>query len=139
MPIALLWENNYTEIGTPDLLHSFFSTVSANLEPAGWGTRFPHIMNELYSGRVAGSDAGAALEELRTIRTELAELPSHRLVWDIETPAKQPPPDRRSNIHTLDQYFVSPYGRNILELLDELLSISSDKGGDLAIVSLDRH
>jgi hypothetical protein len=35
-------------------LHSFFSTIAYQLEPEGWGSRFPALMNELYAGRRAG-------------------------------------------------------------------------------------
>ncbi len=37
-------------IGTADFLHASFSTVCGRLENEKWGSRFPHLMNELYQG-----------------------------------------------------------------------------------------
>ncbi|WP_219726630.1 Imm70 family immunity protein, partial [Vibrio vulnificus] len=59
------------EIGTSDFFHAFFSTVSANLEVNGWGTRFPILMGKLYQGRLEPNFADIAIMELRQIHREL--------------------------------------------------------------------
>jgi hypothetical protein len=38
------------EIGSGDFLYAFFSTITGNLEPDGWGSRFPILMRQLYAG-----------------------------------------------------------------------------------------
>ena len=43
---------NWYTVGSGDFLHSFFSTVAYNLEDKRWGSRFPHLMNELYQGKL---------------------------------------------------------------------------------------
>lgn len=58
-------------IGEPDFLHSFFSTICANLESGNWGSKFPVLMNELYQGCLEFSKIDAALEELRKIENRL--------------------------------------------------------------------
>ncbi len=50
MGIGLNVGDFYYEIGSGDFLHSFFSTISFHLEPEGWGTKYPYLMNELYQG-----------------------------------------------------------------------------------------
>jgi len=53
-----------TEMGASSFVHAFFSTISAHCEPDGWGSRFPHLMNELYQGCLPHAHARAAMEEL---------------------------------------------------------------------------
>jgi hypothetical protein len=52
--VGLGVRSNLWPVGTADFLHAFFSTIGARLEPDGWGTRFPVLMRELYSGELAG-------------------------------------------------------------------------------------
>ena len=72
------------EIGTSDFFNAFFSTIAGNLEPQGWGTRFPILMKTLYAGELQQSDARAALKELDEVSSELAALPAAKVIWDIE-------------------------------------------------------
>lgn len=37
----------FYKIGARSFLHSFFSTISNNLEDNKWGTKYPFIMKEL--------------------------------------------------------------------------------------------
>ena len=55
-------------IGTADFLHAFFSTVCGRLENGKWGSRFPHLMNELYQGVLPVKHLAAGTEELSQIR-----------------------------------------------------------------------
>ena len=59
------------QIGNGDFLHSFFSTVSYNLENGKWGSRFPTIMNELYQGTLDKDNVETAIVELKKIQLEL--------------------------------------------------------------------
>lgn len=125
------------EIGSPDFFHAFFSTICANLEPAGWGTRFPNVMHKLYSGEVSHKDSAAALRELDAIRQELARFPVGKLVWDIEDRAKRPPwGDRIANTITdLSNYFITSAGRDLIAVLREALEELRNGEGSAKIVS----
>lgn len=57
----------FYQVGHGDLLHAFFSTISYHLEPEGWGTRYPYLLQHLYKGQLAWSDAASALKELDAI------------------------------------------------------------------------
>lgn len=112
------------EIGAASFVHAFFSTISVHCEKNGWGTRFPHLMTELYSGRLPAASVGAALDELRQARSELRQLPATAVVWDIENRSAQPPWGTKiaPTIMDLSNYFVSSTGRDVFDLLDEALN-----------------
>jgi 2,3-bisphosphoglycerate-dependent phosphoglycerate mutase len=123
------------EIGTHEFLHAFFSTISYHLEPHGWGTRFPEMMNELYQGRRDENKADKVLADVAKIREELKDHAPAEVVWDIENPAAQPP--WRKNISPritdLSNYFVSSTGRDVFDVLEECLTALKRKGGSLTI------
>ena len=68
-----------------------FSTVCYNLEESKWGSRFPHIMNELYAGELEVENVDSAIEELNCIKTELGKISKDRVIWDIEDLMKKAP------------------------------------------------
>lgn len=125
------------EIGTPDFFSAFFSTIAGNLEPDGWGTRFPTLMKKLYSGEVEHSDATAALQELDEVRNELASLPVNKVIWDIEARGKAPPwgDNIAGTISDLSNYFVTSTGRDLIITLREVLEGLHENGGVAQVVS----
>lgn len=126
------------EIGTAEFLLGFFSTVAANLEPGGWGTRFPVVMNRLYAGTMEQREAAGALAELDAIHGELSALPVARLVWDIDDRSKIPPwgDNIADTITSLGNYFVTSTGRDLITLLREVLEELHGRGGIARIVKL---
>jgi len=125
-----------SEIGTSDFFHSFFSTVSGNLEPQGWGTRFPILMQKLYAGELVQPDANAALSELNEVSSELSKLPIDRVIWDIEDRSKMPPwgNDVADTVTNLSNYFVTSTGRDLITTLREVLSELRDSGGIAEVI-----
>ncbi len=115
------------EIGTPDFFHAFFSTVSANLEVNGWGTRFPILMGKLYQGRLEPNFADIAIMELRQIQRELCCLTPDKVVWDIESRSKLPPwgQEISPDIRSLGDYFITSTGRDLISTLIEALEDAS--------------
>jgi len=111
------------ELGAASFLHSFFSTISHRLEPSGWGTRFPTLMNQLYQGHLSGADAGAAVAELKLARDELRDFAPDQVVWDIEDLSARPPwgDDIADTITNMSNYFVTSTGRDLIETLLEAL------------------
>jgi hypothetical protein len=123
------------EIGAPSFLHAFFSTISVHCEPKGWGTRFPHLMNELYGGRLPASHARRALTELREAKDVLSKLPPSAVVWDIENRTARPPwgDQIASEITDLGNYFVSSAGRDLFQLFEEALAAAVEQRADAVI------
>ena len=64
MAVGLKVDFLWYPIRDGDFVHSFFSTISYNLEKDGWGSRFPYLMNKLYQGELSFQDAAKANEEL---------------------------------------------------------------------------
>lgn len=125
------------EVGTSEFFHAFFSTISGNLEPGGWGSRFPFLMTKLYRGELNQEDASHALEELDTVGVELAQIPVDRIIWDIEDRTKVPPwrDNIASYITDLSKYFVTSTGRDLFDLLREVLEELRVAGGTLKVVN----
>lgn len=111
------------QIGSGDFLHSFFSTVCFNLEGNKWGSRFPHIMTELYSGELAPEDIDIALIELNCIRTELENIPIDKVVWDIEDLTKIVPwgDNISDSLTNLGNYFVTSDGDDFITVFSNAL------------------
>lgn len=120
------------ELGAPSFVHSFFSTISAHCEPTGWGRRFPHLMNELYQGRLPHGNALLALAELRKAKATLSNLPHTSVVWDIENRQSKPPwgDNIAPHITSLGNYFVSSTGRDVFQILEGALVASAEEQRD---------
>lgn len=137
MPVFFVVEPTLWEVGTPDLLTAFFSSITTNLEPEGWGTRFPALMNELYGGQLQGERATQARAELRTVREELSGHPPTSLVWDYHDPDASPPwgDSISSDITGLGNYFYTPDGRDLIDVMDSALADAEESGEPLKIHS----
>lgn len=125
------------EIGTSDFFYAFFSTISGNLEPQGWGSRFPTLMKKLYAGELHQADAAAALSELNRVSEELARFPTEKVIWDIENKQKTPPwgDNIADTITDLSNYFVTSTGRDLISTLREVLEELRDSGGVAKVVN----
>jgi hypothetical protein len=123
------------ELGAPSFVHSFFSTISAHCEPTGWGSRFPHLMNELYQGRLTHVNALLALAELQRAKVTLSSLPPTSVVWDLENRHSKPPwgDNIATHITSLGNYFVSSTGRDVFEILEEALAASAEEQRDAVL------
>lgn len=137
MTVGIKYRSITDEIGASDFFHAFFSTISGNLEPQGWGSRFPTLMNKLYAGELHQVDAEAALKELDDVSGELSALPVSNVIWDIEDRTKTPPwGDSISDAITdLSNYFVTSTGRDLIATLREVLVELREGGGMAAVVS----
>jgi hypothetical protein len=122
-------------VGAASFFKSFFSTIGAHLEPAGWGTRFPVLMDELYQGEVSGDRAAEARKELDTIHEELRAYPPSDVVWDIHDRTKLPPwgDNIADDITDLGNYFVTSDGRDLFEVLGEALDFAAESGNALSV------
>lgn len=130
MAVGLRVRSNLWSVGTGDFFHAFFSTVSVRLEPEGWGTRFPAVMDELYKGELSAEAATRALAELDQIREELRRFPPSEVVWDVEDRSKQPPwgDEISHEITDLSNCFVTEAGRDLFEVLGEAIGYASRAG-----------
>ena len=123
MTVGIRITGNIGELGAGSLVHAVFSTISSRLEPNGWGSRFPELVNELYQGRLPAEKVEKALNDVRTIREELKEYSPDQVVWDIEKPDALPPwgDDISPHIDSLANYFVTSTGRDLLLFVEQML------------------
>jgi hypothetical protein len=117
------------------VLAALAATVSYRLEPAGWGSRFPVVLDHLLAGRLTPSQVAAAAGELAEIANELAKLPADRVVWSLADLGHRDdtgqPVDRAAACAR--DYFLATDGRPLLAVLQERVVAA---GRDQAALSL---
>ena len=130
--VALWVGDRSFEIGAASFFNAFFSTVFARAEGDSWGSRYPMLMKELYSGTLRPELVPKALLEVRALRSDLAKLPVSALVWNHEDRSATPPwgDQIAPHIKTLADYFVTSDGKNLLDVLETAFSTS---GGEHAV------
>jgi 2,3-bisphosphoglycerate-dependent phosphoglycerate mutase len=136
--VDLYVRNTMLTLGQDYFVHSFFSTIAYQLEPEGWGSRFPAVMKELYIGRLAKERALRARQELEQVHEELGRLSPEARVYAYEDPTQPTPWPVPSGAKTLADCFLSSDGKNVLDLLEEALDVSEEVGADVEIRPLDR-
>ena len=134
--LALAVGDDAWAVGSPDLLHAFFSTISVRLEPLGWGTRFPALMRELYEGTLPVSSVETALSEVLLARRELALLPASRVVWDADDPDVPAPWGGALAAPDLSRCFYTEDGRDLFDVLaTALMRLRTRPDGALRITA----
>lgn len=127
------------EAGSTGELHALFSTIGHRLEPAGWGSRFPTLMNELYQDHLRAEAVPAARAEFARARDELTALPPAAVVWDIEDLSKRPPDGETvgPGIDTLADFFFTNDGEPLVDVLDQALGYAEIHRAPLEIRATD--
>lgn len=123
------------QVGHSDFLHSFFSTISYHLEQDGWGTEYPILLNDLYSGKLENKKIDSAVEELIVIKLKLQQYDPSQVIWDIEDLSKQPPwGDYISeDISDLSNYFITSEGEDLIDMLMKALEMGRKTNSDIYI------
>lgn len=126
-----------TEIGPGAIVHALFSTISFNLEPDGWGSRFPSLMQKLYQGKLPVTDTKKSLEEILVVSRELSLIPKQKIVWDIENLALVPPSEYQPNhaATSLVDYFLTVTGRDLLIEIKDSIESAVEFGDVVEIIS----
>ncbi len=136
--VALQVGRSVREVGAASLLNAFFSTVVARVEGGVRGAQVPALTRDLYAGTLSAAGAVAARAELLVVRRALADHPPADVVWDLDDPTARPPwgdaisPD----ITSLDDYFVTSDGRDLLDVLTAALDDGVAQDRPVEIVGL---
>jgi hypothetical protein len=135
MSVSLWVGDSAREVGSASFFHAFFSTISYHLEPDGWGTRYPEIMQDLYHGELRADDAAKVHADILAIRTELQLYSPDQVIWDIENLDAKPPWGRNSSprISDLANYFWTSDGKDLFDVLLQSLDDLRTHGGALRI------
>jgi 2,3-bisphosphoglycerate-dependent phosphoglycerate mutase len=127
--------DKHFEIGSSPFFKSWFSTILTRLEQGRWGSEYPAIMNDFYTGRLSAAKATQALRELHAIRQRLRAFPPEDIVWDFENRAAQPPWGKKISPHitSLSNYFATSDGHDLVDVLEEAFEESIRAGKDVTI------
>lgn len=138
MAVGLRVRGQVWLLGSADFVRAFFSTVGENLEPGGWGSRFPAVMNPLYEGQLSADLVSQARDELSKVRAELASHPVDDLVWDVEDRSAKPPwgDNISEEITSLADYFVTMDGRDMFEVMHEALAFAEQMAYEVTLKSV---
>ena len=120
-----------------DVLEALFATISYRLEPNGWASRFPTVLDRLHEGRLDVASADAALSELELISAELKKLPADRVVWSMRDLARKDDsrhPVRR-DARNAYEYFIARDGRPILACLVDAVRVARASGEPVILAS----
>ena len=125
-------------IGTGDFFYSFFSTICVNLEHSRWGSKFPILMQELYTGTVSYKKIYKAIEEINIVSDELKRIPPDKVVWSFEDRTKMPPwgSNISSDINNLSDCFITCDGKNLISVLKIALNEAELEKVDIEVKSL---
>ena len=138
MAVGLTVKYYWYQIGTGDFLHSFFSTIAYNLENEKWGSKYPYLMNELYSGTLKVEHLKNAKYELEDIAKILEKLPIEKAIWDIEDLSKPMPWGDKisSDITDLSNYFVTSDGEDLITIISHAIDKAIEIDSDINITSI---
>ena len=135
MGVGFNVQNSFYSVGAASFLNSFFSTINYHLEPEGWGTKYPYLMNHVYMGKIGNSLIPELLKEVREIREQLQNYSPSQIIWDFEDLTKQPPWGKNISpeITSLANYFVTSEGEDLFEVLILALEQAIEYKVDFAI------
>jgi 2,3-bisphosphoglycerate-dependent phosphoglycerate mutase len=131
--VDLYAKNTMWTVGEDWFLHSFFSTIAYRLEPNGWGSRFPALMKDLYTGRLSPDRFPKARGELATLRSELAERPPEERIFAYEDPDRPTPWDVPPGASSLADCFLTASAGNLLDVIEQAISEASEISADVEI------
>lgn len=96
-----------------------FTTISYHLEPNGWGTKYPLLLNKLYNGKLKYKYIKDAIKEIDEIKESLKNYSPSQVIWDIEDISKTPPwgDNISDEITDLSNYFVTSDGEDLITIL----------------------
>lgn len=136
MSLGLAVGEEVWRVGSGDVLHALFSTICVLLEDGRWGSRFPVLFEQVYQGELSAYDVEDAVDELRTVRRELASYGPGEVVWDIDDPTAIPPWGPPLDVADVTQCFYAADGRPLLDVLGAALNkLRLEAAGELRIVS----
>jgi hypothetical protein len=138
MEIGISHRNNIKYIGPSEILTALFTTIWANLEANGWGTRYPVLMKKFYQGELRSEDAEVALKELGQIRGQLSAAHPSQIVWDPDDLRKPAPRGTSvsSTAPSIAEAFLTPTGHNLFDTITTALEELREYGGTAKIVRI---
>jgi len=138
MAVFLSAKSRIFRLGVGKYLWCFFSTVSANLEPNGRGTRFIRTIKDLCDNSIVLYENLEELkEEIDTIESELSNLPIDKVVFDIDNPGILPPWQPDEGVNNLKEYFTKKIiAFNIFTVFNRAITRAKELKSSLELVAM---
>ena len=134
--IYLKVKNKYFEIGSVDFFKSFFETIFIRLENSIWGSEYPVLMNEFYTGNVSKDTVQLLKIELNKVHDNLKKHSPDEIVWDSDNLNIKPPwgDNISHDITDLGNYFVTSNGVQLFDIINEAINFADENKEDIQIV-----
>lgn len=117
------WHSNACDLfwfGELNFVDAFFNTVCYRLENNRWGSRFPHLMRDLYNGKVEQKNINEFEKEVHTVEEELKKFKIQQVVYDLNDPTVEPPwhsSGISNELTNLSDYWVTNDGQKLFQNL----------------------
>ena len=118
---------HYFEIGARSRLDTFYATVEFHLEGGNRGSIYPHIMNDLYSGKLDANNLDKGLEEIETIAIELKKMQPSQIIWAENEPCYE----LTDNMKALEDALVSNNNTKIVEVIHAAIKMGMHFNSDI--------
>ena len=118
-------------LASPRIVDALFATISYRLEPQGRGSRFPFVMNRLYSGVLDPPELPAALAELGLIVGELRKLPANQAISSLArmVPFRPQPGDQvNPRAASVFDLLIGPGGEPLISTIQSAVGESTRAG-----------
>lgn len=138
MSVGFFIDPVFYKVGSGDFMNSFFSTVYIKLENLKWGSKYPIIMNNLYSGKIQKDDISKAKHEIEDIEYCFSMLSPKEIIWDFEDANALPPWGDNISPHITDlsKYFITSDGENLFNTFQKAFNASEELEEDLILRSI---
>ncbi len=126
------------DVGNWKFLYSFFSTVAHQLENRKWGSVYPHLMIELYDGKISENNLDFLNKELIEIKNRLEKLSPDKVIWNYENLDENPPwgNDISNDITNMSNYYVTCNGEDFIDVFQEAIQMAKEENVDLEITTM---
>lgn len=72
-------------LGNNEMVKGFFNSIAYHLENKKWGSIYPTIMNEFYSGKLEQKHINKAIQEIKDIKQKLSKIDYTQMVFDMNS------------------------------------------------------
>ena len=111
------------EIGDKAFVNAIHSTILIKLESNKVGSVYPTIQKMLSYKPITFNENSLLALEMNRLRGGLRSLPTSSIVWNSSNIYAKPPwgSNISSHITSMENYFVTSTGRDVLNLFDEAI------------------
>jgi 2,3-bisphosphoglycerate-dependent phosphoglycerate mutase len=135
MAIQLRTADSSFEIGSSDLLRSFFDSIDVHLTKGIFGRKYPVVLGRFQEGNLAYEELDKAKEELEHIQKRLHKIPPGKVIWDKYDRSSKPPwgDDISPEITSLANYFVTSDGDDLFEIIHQAIATARQERSGITI------